>query len=477
MKHYKDPATKPSVIDGDNLSEGQQSLPRSPSKTARFAAIETLCRLKRNPLPVPLLFEELAEECSLIGQDRHLAMNLIYGVLRQRQYLDNCLGLFCRQPLKKLHPFVHQALAVGLYQLLFLDRIPESAAVNETVNALKVVRLPERLQGFVNGVLRAGIRGRHRIPAPVSPDAAGMPVLNHPVWMTDRWERHFGRQEMLRICACNNTQPPLVLRVNSLAITRDEFCARLQKEEIAAHARTHAPDAVILPGYHGPVQDLPGFTEGFFQVQDESAQLVSLLLAPFTQGGHLLDGCAGLGGKTSHILELTADVQATVTAVEPDPRRLTQLRENLTRLHPQKSVQIHHGTLLDFSKICPTRFDAILIDAPCSGTGVIRRHPDIRWNRQAADLPGYRKTQRQLLDLAAVLLLPGGVLVYATCSLEPEENSEVVTGFLKEHPEFNLSDCAPFLPVPARQSVDNGFFQPHPTESADGFFAARLVRQ
>ena len=477
MKHYKDPATKPSVIDGDNLSEGQQSLPRSPRKTARFAAIETLCRLQRNPLPVPLLFEELAEECALIGQDRHLAMNLIYGVLRQRQYLDNCLRLFCRQPLKKLHPFVHQALAVGLYQVLFLDRIPESAAVNETVNALKVVRLPEKLQGFVNGVLRASIRQRHQIPAPETLDKGGLPVLNHPAWLTDRWEQHFGREEMNRICAWNNIQPPLVLRVNPLAINTDDFCARLQEENITARAGTHAPSAVILPDYHGPVHDLPGFTEGFFQVQDESAQLVSLLLAPFVLGGHLLDGCAGLGGKTGHILELAADVQATVTAVEPDPRRLRQLGENLTRLHPQKSVRIHPGTLLDFSKVCTTRFHAILIDAPCSGTGVIRRHPDIRWNRQAADLPEYRKTQRQLLDLAAVLLLPGGILVYATCSLEPEENSEVVTDFLKEHPDFNLSDCAPFLPVTVRQFVHNGFFQPHPTESADGFFAARLVRQ
>jgi 16S rRNA (cytosine967-C5)-methyltransferase len=452
-------------------------LTRSPHKTARFAAIETLCRLQRSSLPVPLLFEELAEECALIGHDRHLAMNLIFGVLRQRQYLDNCLGLFCRQPLKKLHPFVHQALAVGLYQLLFLDRIPESAAVNETVNALKIVRLPERLQGFVNGVLRASIRARHRIPPPASPDAAGLPVLNHPAWLTNRWEQHFGRQEMLRICACNNTQPPLVLRVNSLTTDKDEFCTLLHQENITAHAGTHAPSAAILPDYHGPVHDLPGFTEGFFQVQDESAQLVSLLLAPFVQGGHLLDGCAGLGGKTGHILELTADVQATVTAVEPDQKRLSHLRENLARLHPQKSVRIHPDTLIDFSQVCTTRFDAILIDAPCSGTGVIRRHPDIRWNRQVADLPGYHKTQRQLLDQAAVLLIPGGILVYATCSLEPEENSEVVTSFLNEHPDFVLSDCSPFLPIAARMFVHNGFFQPHPTESADGFFAARLVRQ
>ena len=202
-------------------------MPESLNKTARFVAIETLCRLQRTSLPVTLLFEQLAEDCSLIPSDRHLAMNLMYGVLRQRQYLDNCLCLFCRHPLKKLHPFVHQALAVGLYQILFLDRIPESAAVNETVNAMKIVRLPERLRGFVNGVLRASIRQRQQIPSPNAPDKNGLPVLNHPSWLVARWQRNFGREEMLRICACNNTIAPLVLRVNRSAISRSDFCALL----------------------------------------------------------------------------------------------------------------------------------------------------------------------------------------------------------------------------------------------------------
>ena len=206
-------------------------------------------------------------------------MNLIYGVLRLRRHLDRILGLFCRQPLKKLHPFVHQALAVGLYQILFLDRIPESAAVNETVNALKVVRLPLRLQGFVNGVLRTCIRKRQDIPSPESPDAAGLPVLNHPDWLTKRWERHFGRQEMLRICEVNNSQPDLVLLVNPRAM-QGCLCALLEEKGIEVIKGAYAPGSAILPGYHGPVRDLPGFSEGFFQVQDESAQLASLLAGP-----------------------------------------------------------------------------------------------------------------------------------------------------------------------------------------------------
>jgi len=401
-------------------------------------------------------------------------MNLIYGVLRQRQYLDFCLALFCHHPLQKLHPFVHQALATGLYQLLFLDRIPASAAVNETIKAMRVVRLPEKLRGFVNGVLRTSIRQRSRIPAPDKMGEDGMPILNHPEWLTNRWQKHFGRKEMMRICACNNLRPLLVLRINPMVASRDDFRTRLEQQGINAHEGTHSPCAVILPEYHGRIQELPGFSQGAFQVQDESAQLVNFLLAPFKRRGHILDGCAGLGGKTCHLVELTAGLDTAITAVEPDVHRLLLLRENLARIHPQQRVMIYSGSLQDFRHTAERQYDSILIDAPCSGTGVIRRHPDIRWNRSVQDLAKYAKAQQQLIEFAAQLLAPGGTLVYATCSLEPEENEAVVTGFLQTHPTFKLTDCTRLLPESARHFVHDGYFQPHPQDSTDGFFAARL---
>lgn len=450
-------------------------MPQPSQKTARFVAIETLNRLERTRLPVDLLFEQIMEDCPLAAIDRHLAKNLIFGVLRQRQHLDRCLALFCTRPLKKLHPFVHQALAVGLYQILFLDRIPESAAVNETVQAVKLVGLPQKLQGFVNGVLRTSIRQREQIPSPTAPDSEGRPVLNHPSWLTDRWQQHFGREAMYTICDANNQPPPLVLRTNLRVTTRDELCRLLGSHGITTRKGALAPQAIVLPDYHGPISELPGFVGGAFQVQDESAQLAGLLVAPLPARGRILDACAGLGGKTGHLLERASGLDAAVYAVEPEPRRLALLQENLTRIHPQHRVTIIPGTLADFTAGNPGRFDTILVDAPCSGTGVIRRQPDIRWNRSDTELPTYARTQQELLTLAAGLLVPGGTLVYATCSLEPEENEAVITSFLRSHSSFEISDCTPFLPEAAKHLVHNGFFRPRPDQGTDGFFAARLL--
>ncbi len=447
---------------------------QSTKKTSRFIAIKSLCELNRTAQPLTLIFNRLAKEHALEGSDRHLAMNLIFGVLRQRHYLDSLLQELCRQPLKKLQPFVHQALAVGLYQIFFLDRIPDSAAVNESVKALKAARIPKRLQGFVNGVLRESIRQRDGLPLPGTPNKKGKPLLNHPQWLTRRWQKRFGREEMERICASNNRQPSLVLRLNTLATDRDLFFEKLA-EEVTIQPGSFAPDAAVLPDYHGPINQLPGYDQGLFHVQDEAAQLVTPLLGPFTTGGSYLDGCAGLGGKTSHLLQISARHNISITAVEPEKRRERKFTENLKRLYPHKSVSLFSGDLRSFSHGCSTKFDGILIDAPCSGTGVIGRHPDIRWNRKETDLPGYQKKQLALLETAAELLKPGGILVYATCSLEHEENEDVIDRFLKKHEDFTLTDCSPFLPEAARYFVKEKYFSPKPADSIDGFFAARLV--
>ncbi len=446
-----------------------------PAKTARFAAIETLCLLKKTRKPVNSLFDSAVAQYRLLGSDRQLALNIIYGVLRRRQSLDHLLLELLTQPLSKLKPFVYQALSVGLYQIFFLDRIPESAAVNESVKSLQAAHLPKKLQGFVNGVLRNSIRKKETLQALLSNPAH--PILNHPQWLTRRWEKRFGAEETLRICRQNNEQPSLILQVNTCKGSRDELLQRLNDAGIKARKGSYSDDALLLDNYHGQISGLPEFTEGAFQVQDQGAQLLARLLGPILPLGNYLDGCAGVGGKTSVLAQLCQPVQANVTAVEPEKERQKKFNDNMQRLHPELNIPLFAGSLQDYAASCPTRFHGILLDVPCSGTGVVGRHPDIRWNRREEDLANYQRTQLELLHTAAALLHPQGRLVYATCSLEEEENDQVVQQFLAANHDFTLQDCTDELPPHARALVKNKYFSPLPGPELDGFFGALLVRQ
>lgn len=412
---------------------------------------------------------------ALPGNERNLAMQLVYGVLRNRQYLDRILQLLSKTPLAKIDPFVHQALAVGLYQLFFLARIPQSAAVHEMVECCKRGGIPKRLEGFVNGILRESIRQKESLTIQAAKGESGEPITNHPEWLVARWRDHFGQGQTDQICAANNREPMLVLRTNVGQITRDGFCKALESAGIVNHPGAYAEAAVVLPEFQGAIVAIPGYAEGLFQVQDEAAQLATGLLHPFRRGGRYLDGCAGLGGKTSHLLHFAAGHNLEIHAVEPEPYRLQKLQENLQRLGTYPPV-IHAKTLQQLTPGHLPPFDGILIDAPCSGTGVTGRHPDIRWNRRPEDLLRYQQEQLSILRHSATLLTPGGVLVYATCSLEPEENQEVIKTFLANHPAFHLTDCALHLPEAARRFVVDRCFAPLPDATIDGFFAARLQR-
>ncbi len=401
-------------------------------------------------------------------------MQLVYGVLRNRQYLDRILQLLSKTALTKIDPFIHQTLAVGLYQLFFLERIPQSAAVHEMVECCKIGGMPKRLEGFVNGILRQSIRQKEQLAIQAKLEKTGALIINHPEWLVARWRNLFGNDEAQRICTANNQEPFLVLRTNVVKITRDSFCKMLTDAGIANHPGAYAEEAVVLPLYQGAITAIPGYAEGLFQVQDEAAQLATGLLGPFRQGGKYLDGCAGLGGKTSHLLQFAASHNLVIHAIEPEPYRLQKLQENIGRLAMSLKPIIHKKTLQHFILGDLPSFDGILIDAPCSGTGVTGRHPDIRWNRRPEDLFRYQHEQLSILRHSATLLAPGGVLVYATCSLEPEENQDVLKTFLIEHPAFHLTDCKTQLPEAAHGFIVDGCFTPHPDTTIDGFFAARM---
>jgi 16S rRNA (cytosine967-C5)-methyltransferase len=443
--------------------------------TPRAAAVEILCLWAITHNSIDLLFHSAIE--GLADIDRALVKTLVYGVLRQKEHLDHIIRTFSKHPLRKMKPRTLMTLRIGAYQLLFLNRIPESAAVNATVNTLKAAGQPAWLIGFANGILRAIARGRATLPTPEQTAAASPPILNHPAWLIERWQAAFGAETARAICISNNVEPPLTLRVNSRRTSRSALKALMEKTGIVVRNGRFSPLSLIVETFPGSIAGLPGYEQGHFQVQDEAAQLATPLVGPLPARCRVLDGCAGLGGKTSHLAEMLPP-DGVIVAVEPDARRSRLLGENLRRLGHNDAVQAVRSDLRTFAATRPQPFDVVLIDAPCSGTGVIRRQPDIRWNRQPEELAAYQQTQTHLLEIAAGLLKPGGILVYATCSLEPEENNEVVRLFLERCPFFSVEGTAPLLPETARRLADaSGFFRPNPSDGLDGFFAARLVRR
>ena len=411
----------------------------------------------------------------LAARDRRLAWNMVYGILRQRQYLDEIIGSVSSRPLQKLHADVLMALRLGVYQLCFLGRIPASAAVNETVQAFRNLGRPRWLVNFVNGVLRAAARSPRGRPAGTG-EGKSDEMLNHPGWLLKRWQKRWGTAVAREICLANNQPPVLTIRVNTGRITPVALQQRMEQAGYRADPGIYVDTALRLPQPHLHVPDLPGYHAGLFHVQDEAAQLATMLLALFAPAHHYLDGCGGVGGKSCQLAGLLAH-GGRLTVLEPDRRRYGLLQANLGRLGLLSATRCLRCSLQEFATSSSCSFDGVLVDAPCSGTGVIRKHPDIRWNRHPKDLLVRQRYQLDLLAAAAPLVRYGGILVYATCSLEEEENDQVISRFLAAHPEFHQTSCAPWLPAPARSLVDaSGFFRPLPQQQISGFFACRMVR-
>lgn len=450
------------------------------SDNARNRALLILQRWEKEGVPLDLVFTEAMRQPFTESRDLQFCRALVYGVVCWRGYLDALLAKLSTHPITQMKPLTRQALRCGFYQLLFMDRVPPSAAINETVQLLRDAGQPRWLTGFANGILRRVSRELTALPQPGELGGAGKTwarhdLFSHPRWLYDRWVGRYGEEGALALCRANNEGAVLTLRAIGRG-GRDDLLEKLRAAGIVVEAGRYAPAAVILPGYRGAVTSLPGYEEGWFQVQDEAAQLVVPLLGELREG-RWLDACAGLGGKTTQLAEL-AGPGVKVVAVEPEARRFELLGANLTRLGLSAAVSTMPGTIAALAAESSQQFQGILVDAPCSGLGVIRRHPDIRWNRREEELIRYQAGQLALLDQAAALLAPGGVLVYATCSTEPEENEQTVELFLSGHQDFLVEDCREYLPVAVGEFVgDDGFFRTRPDLGLDGFFAARLRRK
>lgn len=394
------------------------------------------------------------------ARDRALARRLAASVLRWHPALELALDRLLARPLPRRQRLIHHLLAVGVTQLWHLD-LPSHAGVNATVEAARLAGEP-RLTRLVNGVLRGFQRRQAEIEAAAAADASAR--HGHPVWLIDHLRRAWPDDWESVLAACNRP-PPRVLRVNRRRVARDEYLGRLAGAGIEAGAGT-GPDAVVLE-HAVALRELPGFAAGDVSVQDAGAQLAVDVLAP-ADGEHILDACAAPGGKTCHILERAA---AGVLALDSDAGRVVRIRENLDRLGLAARVAAADATRPE-DWWDGTPFDRILVDAPCSSTGVTRRHPDVRWLRRDSDIPGYVGTQRALVAALWSLLKPGGMLVYATCSVLPEENAGQARHFLDtlDHARDETPNLPHARPVGAGRQILPG------DGGMDGFYYLALRR-
>jgi 16S rRNA (cytosine967-C5)-methyltransferase len=444
----------------------------------RDLALKALNRLSLNPAYSSRVLDRLFQDTpDLDERDRAFVSQLVQGVLRWRLRLDWIIGRNARFPLRKIDPLVLNILHLALYQIFFLDRVPESAAVNEAVKQAKA-SFPGHIVSFVNGLLRNVCRHKEKA---AYPDAIKDPVRflsvyhSHPVWLVEKWIAELGAKATEALLEANNQAPSLVLRVNTLAAARPELMERLTEEGLDVKPTPYSPVGVIVEGLRGRVDQLRAFKQGLFQVQDEGAQIASFLLSPLA-GDMVLDLCAGLGGKTGQIAEIMGN-RGKIVALDTNRARLISLAKNARRL----GIRIIHSTVADATAelpVFPESFDRILVDAPCSGLGVLSRHPDGKWNRDSEGINRLALLQAAVLAQAVRGLKKGGSMLYVTCTISREENEGVVEGFLKSHPAMVLDNLADHAPSWAAGLIDeNGFLRTYPhLHSMDGFFAALFTK-
>lgn len=444
---------------------------------ARLLALRVLVRVERTRAYADLALHAALAQSPLVGPDRALATELVYGTLRWRGRIDYLLSKVLDRDLEQLEPVVLAGLRLGAYQIVFSERIPSSAAVDESVRCVHALGV-ERAGGLVNAVLRrfAGEFGNIPLPA-LADDPIGhlTHALSLPAWLATRWIEVLGPDEAAALARALNEVPPRTVRANRTRGTRDELLAELLTRFPTATACRLAPDGIVLGRRGDPGRD-PAFLEGRCTVQDEASQLVVELLDP-APGERVLDTCAAPGAKSTAIAERVG-AEGSVVALDRHARRLGLLRRDARRLgltNITTAVRDASAPLADL--VAERAFDRVLVDAPCSGVGALRRNPDARWRVTPSDVGKLADAQRAILVQAATCLRPGGTLVYSTCTLLPEENEGVVNTFLSERNDFRLAPRESLPPHLAPAIDEHGFLRCLPQrDDTDGFFAARLER-
>lgn len=446
---------------------------------ARRLAFEVLTQVEDRGAYASLLLDAKLERAGLPPEERALATELTYGVLRWQGRLDYLLAAVADRPWEKVDPALRRLLRLGAYQLLFLTRVPVYAAVNETVALTRVARPSnsEASKAFVNAVLRGLLRRQAtlRFPDPAADPVGALATRwSHPHWLVARWLARLGAEEVEALLRANNETPALCVVVNRLKRQPDEVGSHLAQTAGSVTPGRFSPGVFHLRDGAEALRD-PAFGDGWYFPMDEAATLPPLLLDP-QPGETVLDACAGGGGKAALLLGPLGG-RGRVIALDPNPRAHRRLREARARLGLDRLLPLQ-ADARQASRLFTRPMDGVLVDAPCSGLGTLRRHPERKWTQQEAGLAALAQLQHELLQGVAPLVKPGGQLVYSACSLEPEETDLVVEAFLRAFPEFTPDDPRGSLPPAAADLVDRGGAVrtwPH-RHGIDGFYAIRLRR-
>jgi len=444
-------------------------------KSIRHQAVDILSQISTSQSFAGELLDACLESNTLSGTpDGRLLTHLVYGVLRFQGHLDWIISKLYRGNFARMDEDIKNILRVGLYQIKFSDRLPAFAVVDEAVKSAKIIAPTQ--SGLTNAILRNYLRHGDKISFPswkTQPAEHIAALHSHPLWLVKTWIDIFGKEEALALCKANNEMPPMTIRINTLKTSPEELELKLKVEGFSYATTNLSPDGIVLTDSTQPIQKTDLFREGLLRIQDEGAQLVSYLINP-KDNENILDVCAGTGGKTTHLAAIMKN-DGHILATDRHPGKLTELTKEITRL----GINNIQTQQVDLSIMLPIalkeKFDQVLVDAPCSGTGTLRRNPEIKWRTKALDLEGYAATQKTILQNAAPAVKKGGHLIYCTCSLMPAENEDVIRQFLVNNPQFIL---APIPEAIKKSLIDkSGFFRTYPhLHNTDGFFGAILQR-
>lgn len=412
---------------------------------------------------------------NITTQDESLIRELVYGVLENRIYIDYVITKASKIRLNKIHKAIKEILRLGIYQIMFMDRIPHSAAVNESVKLASKYGHKGSI-GYVNGILRTisrDIEGFREIDEVDRTKFLSI-KYSHPEELVDRFIQDFGFGFTEDLLAANNSTPDLNIRVNTLKISREKLKNLLEKEGYIVSEGRYSRDALIINN-PSRITSHKLFKEGYFTIQDESSQLVALLMNP-KEGSLVLDVCSAPGGKATHMAQIMNN-RGKIISRDIFDHKIKLIDENKKRLGIEIiTSQVYNALALDESLI--GKIDYCLVDAPCSGLGLIRRKPEIKWNRSMEDINELSKLQLDILDISKQYVKPKGILMYSTCTILDQENFDIVKVFLENNPEFKLVSMENSIPRGDRiDSIKEGYLQLYPNlHGLDGFFIAKMIK-